>query len=209
MTNLGGRETSKSGGGLGGLEHADGGDTGGACGEGCRGVFGGDAAEGEDRDRSGSGACELQQVEADAFGDQRVGVAGDASDFLEDGAEEDDGGGGFAGGGDLVEGVAGDADDWLRQSGGGVEAADLRGGEFAGGGGEVDAVGSGGDGDVGAGVDEELRRLWATERRAVRSLRARGRRALRLPCPFRGAGRSRCLGGPASSAACCRSVSSR
>jgi hypothetical protein len=57
--------------------------------------------------------------------------------------------------------VAGDADDGLWQAGCGVKLADLGGRELAGGCGQMDAGGCDGDGDVGAGVDEELRRLGA------------------------------------------------
>ena len=53
------------------------------------------------------------------------------------------------------EGVAGEADDGFWQSGGGVEGADLGGGEFIGRRSQVDSVCAGGEGDVCSGVDEE------------------------------------------------------
>ena len=62
---------------------------------------------------------------------------------------------GGRGAGDLVESVAGEADERLGQAGGGVEGANLSGGEFIGRRCQVNSVGAGGEGNVCAGVDEE------------------------------------------------------
>lgn len=57
---------------------------------------------------------------------------------------------------DFGKRVTGDGDDRRRQFGHGVKFPDLRGGELAGSGGQVNSVSGGGDGYIGAGVDEEL-----------------------------------------------------
>lgn len=127
------------------MEEANSGDAGGPGFEAGRGVSGGDAAEGEDRDGVGEGAGLGQGGEAGGWG---VSLA-------EDGAEEDEAGRVEVGGEDLAARVAGAADDRVRQAVGAVEMPDLRGSEAAGVGGEMDAVGAGGEGYIGAGVDEE------------------------------------------------------
>jgi len=129
-------------------EHANGGHSGGTCGEAVGSVGGGDAAEGEDGDGRGGGYAE--GFETDGGSDSRT-----MDGFAEDGAEED--GVGLVGesAGDLVERVAGDGDEGSGEIGATEERADLWRGEFVGGGGEVEAGGAGGEGDVGAGVDEQ------------------------------------------------------
>jgi hypothetical protein len=116
-----------------------------------RGVFQCDATQRVNRGRSGGGAGGAELVEARARGDNLP-----CNDLPEDGGEEDAVYAIVAGAGDLGQGVAGDGDDGRRQPSGGVEVADLRGSQFTRGGGEVDAVGGCGDGDVQAGVEQEL-----------------------------------------------------
>lgn len=141
-------------------EEADGGHSGGSGLEAGGEVFRGDAAEGEDGDGAGELAGFAEQIEAGAGLNE---LAVDA--FFEDGAKQEEVGDvrvwvgrGWAGrqrAADVVEGMAGTADDWVGQAGEPVELADVAGRELAGGAGEVDAGGAGGDGDVWAGVEEE------------------------------------------------------
>lgn len=135
-------------------EEADGGYAGGSGGEAGGGILFCDAAEGEDVDWGGGAAGGGQELDASAGG----GICGDC--FLEDRAEEDKVGPRLFGWGcrmgDFLKRMAREADGGGRQADVGVELADLRGSEGAGAGGEVDAVGVGGDGDVGTGVDEEF-----------------------------------------------------
>lgn len=145
-------------------KEAYGGDAGGSSGECGGGVGAGDASEGEDGDGlSGEGGC-AEQIEASAgsdffIDDVFLGGIRCGDHFFEDGTEEDVGGTvvrrSRCGAGNLVEGVAGEADERLGQAGRGVEGANLSGGKLAGRGGEMDSVGAGGESDVGAGVDEE------------------------------------------------------
>jgi hypothetical protein len=114
------------------------------------GVFGGDAAEGEDRSGGGGEAGFAEALEALA-GKRRL--AGER--LFEDRGEEDGVRVGLPGVVDFFEGVAGESEEGRGKVGFGEEGADLGGGELAGGGGEVDAMGSGGEGDVGPGVEQE------------------------------------------------------
>ena len=103
---------------------------------------------------------QVEEIEAAAIGQTRIGGAigmGIGDYLLKNRAEEDERWCGPSCGGDLAQGVAGDADHRRGQTRGGVKPADVRGRERAFGGGEVDAVGVGCDGDVGAGIDEQLR----------------------------------------------------
>lgn len=115
-----------------------------------RGPFSSDAAKGKDGDGSG---------EAAGFGEGfEAGGGGDASaleGFAEDWGEEDEVGLLGASGEDVFGGVAGDGDCWLGGLGVAVEGADLSRGEFGRVRGEMDAVEVGGEGDVGAGGDED------------------------------------------------------
>ena len=115
------------------------------------GVFQGDSAERTDRRGSGGEAGGAQTVESLAG---EGGLAGEG--FFKDGSEEDGVDAMVAGAGNLGYRVAGDGNDRRRQASGGVEGADLSGGEFARSGGQVDPVGTCGDGDVRAGVDQKL-----------------------------------------------------
>ena len=125
-------------------EHADGGDAGGSGGEALRGAGGGDAPEGEDGGRGREPAGLLESFQAERGRDL---PAGDG--LAEDGAEEDGVGALVAGVFDLGEGVAGAADEGCWE-----DLPDLGRGEVARGGGEMDAVGTGGEGDVRPGSDQ-------------------------------------------------------
>ena len=131
------------------MEEADTGYTGGSCLQAVRGIFWCDASQSEDWGRSGGERGGVKGFEPLAGGDERS-----RHGFPEDGREEDQVCA-LPGLLDFGKRVAGDGDDWRWQPGGGVEFPDLRGRELAGGGGEVDSVSGGGDGNIGAGVDEE------------------------------------------------------
>ena len=131
------------------MKKTDAGYSGGSGFETAGSVLRGDASQSVDRGRVGGEADGAKGFEALAGGDERP-----PHGFPEDGREEDQvcalprll---------DFGKRVAGDGDDWRWQPGGGVEFPDLRGRELAGGSGEVDSVSGGGDGNIGAGVDEE------------------------------------------------------
>lgn len=129
-------------------EEADGGNPGGACGQGSWGVGGGEATESEEGDREGmvDGLCEGGETDGrlnglryewgrSAGGRRRV-----VDDFAEDGAKEEEVGLGGAQTVDLVEGVDGGRKDGGGAAGRGVVIAGVGGECGWQGGGKVDAI---------------------------------------------------------------------
>lgn len=118
----------------------------------------GDAAESQDADRRCGGARQVEKIEAAAFADERfdwiwgLGIEGN---FLEDRSEQNEGWGRVACVSHVGKAMAGDADDRVREIGRGIQGSDVGGGKGALRGGKVHPVCSCGDGDVGAGVDEQ------------------------------------------------------
>lgn len=113
-------------------------------------VFERDATKGIDRCGDGGERSGVQSFDALAGGNQFT-----CDGFLEDWSEENDVcivAGLFYFG----EGVAGDGDDGRRERGGGIELADLCGDKLSRSRCEVNSMRASGDGDVGAGVDEEF-----------------------------------------------------
>ena len=110
----------------------------------------GDSAEGKDGDGIRGAAGFAEASKAHGGGD---GLSSD--DFSEDRGKDDGVGGGCAGVTDLVDAVAGDGDDGVRQACGGVATAYLSLGDGSVVGADVDTRGAGGDGGLDGGVDEK------------------------------------------------------
>jgi len=133
------------------LEEGDAGDAGGAGIHAQAGVFGGDAAEGEHGDADG-GAGAAQPFEPV----DRARIV--LRERAEDRGEEGVAGAGAFGVDQLIERVAGDAD----EEAGGADGAPRGGRGRASG--KVKSGGATGEGDVGAGVDEDFRGTGGAER---------------------------------------------
>ena len=134
------------------MKEADAGDAGGSGCEAGGGVLQCDATQRIDRDGGGCAACVAEPVEALSPDRFPIGEG-----FFKDGGEENGVGMVFMSAAHVFEGVAGGGDDWRRETDCSVEAADLGWGELVRCGGEVDSGSAGCEGDVGAGVDQQLR----------------------------------------------------
>jgi len=134
-------------------EEADGGDSAGSGVDAGGGIRFGDSAEGQDGSLAGGGAGGAESVEA-CSGNDDAAIHG----LFEDRTEEDQAGAVRVGAVDVGEGMAGDADGGLGAARGLEELPDLPRGELLAAAGQVDAVGAGGNGDIGAGVDEQTGR---------------------------------------------------
>jgi len=131
-------------------EEADAGDAGGSGLHAERDFVACDAAEGEEVGVGSEVGGLLEEVEAEAGGDE---VAVDA--FFEDGAEEEVVEAERGCDADVFEGVAGEAEEGRRESGSGEGFADVFDVGERGAGAEVDAVGADGCSEVGGAVEKD------------------------------------------------------